>query len=259
MNNSDLSYAAIQFSSAPESFEALNVGVVVFNGQTGEMRAKTTEDFSRLVRFFGAVNNSFIRGALDDFVGRLQSELRIGGLRNLESHRISRANNIRLTKFMPVFSLDIETAQESLFSELVGRDKPKKRSTRVGRRLKDGLTEMGILKHFDLNPETVTLPRFGVTLKPDLGIKKEKYTLIEAVRFDDPENGFAAAGMHALAGRALTKNNFNFQLVVVGDFGEQSEGFYNAVKEDLNLSNIPVFRLDSLPNFAAEIVPNRFH
>lgn len=259
MRGGDISYAAIQFSANPEKFESLNVGVVLFDHETKEIAAQVTKDFSRVSKVFGKVNKTFLKIALDDFVSRIRSEMVTGNGEKLDLFRKSRVNNLLLTPFRPVSAESIHDAQQFLFQELVGSHTPKKRATRVARKLKDGLNELSILKNFDQSPDPVTLPRYNYVIRPDLGISNMHYQLIEAVRFDDAESGFSAAGAHALAGRALASNNMSSRLVVVGDFGEQPNGFYQAVKEDLEAADTKLFRMDDLQSFAREMIPNRLN
>lgn len=259
MDSRGISYAAIQYSSNPERFEALNVGVVIYDHTSNRLSSKITSDFSRVSKLFGKVNKTFLKLSLDDFVARVRSEVATGGHEALQKFKNSRSNNLCLTSFFPVNASSLEDAQQLLFPELVGEIHSVKRATRVSQKLKYGLKELSILKRFDQHPEPVTLPRYNHVIKPDLGIRNDYYQLIEAVRFDDPEQGFKETGSHALAGRALYASHMSSRLVVVGDFGEQPNSFFEAVREDLEAAHTKLYRLDNLKQFVDEIVPSRLH
>ena len=255
----ELLYSAVQYSANPDRFEALNVGVVVYDPSTNSVSSKVTSDFSRLSKAFGQINKSFIALALSDFVGRVKQETDSGARDALKRFQETRSNNLYLTPFLPVNARDLSEAKDTLFDDLVGNPKPKKRATRLGKRLRLGLQDLNVLKRFDVHPEQVTLPRYNYVIRPDLGIRGDHYNLIEAVRFDDPQAGFAAVGEHALAGRALHNSNMKSRLIVVGDFGDQPNAFYQAVREDLLASHTSLYRIDDLRNFVAEVVPPAIH
>ncbi|MFP4405029.1 hypothetical protein, partial [Rhodosalinus sp.] len=169
----------------------------------------------------------------------------------LKRFQLMRSNNVRLTPMMPSFGRDGEAEVQRLFEELVGVAPRQPRRTKVSIRLKRELKRLDVLKMFDQNPESISLPRYSLILRPDLGIRREVYNVISAARFDDPERGIEQAGKHALEGRAVHKN-LGMKLVVVGDFGEQPVDYFEAIREDLQQANTALYRMDNLEKLAQD-------
>lgn len=252
--NESQSYSIVQYYADADRHEGLNLGVLLFDHDQKKVRSRFTRDFSRVLKLVSGLNKSFLQLALEEFEKRVQFEISgqtsISSLKRFQSMR---SNNIRLTPIMPTFAVDAEEEIDRLFDELVGDDKATARRKKVGSELKAGLRGLNLLRFFDQNPEPVSLPRYNVRLKPDLTIRRDRFNLIEAARFDDPEIGIGEAGRHSLAGKALF-SSLDMQLIIVGDFGEQSDDYFNSIQEDLEAANTKLYRLSDISGLARDYV-----
>lgn len=247
------SYSIIQYSADPSKHETLNVGVVVFDPNNGRVLVELASNFQRLQKVFRDSNFEFLSLALEDFVSNLNSVfLEAGDLGEVEKFRRLRSNNLKLTPILPTYANDLEAEKDRLFRALVSEEPMRTRKSPVAASMRKQLKKFQVLELFDRKPEPVVIPRYDLVLKPDLAIRREKYKIIEATRFDEKGHGLEQAGKMALAGRALAKTD-RTRLIVVGDFGSQPAGFYNAIKEDLVQSETELFRLEELSQLADSV------
>lgn len=252
MRKSSLAYSLVQISPDSVRGERVNVGVLVFDLETGAVVHRFSEDFSRVSKLGYKRSDSFLKFALDELKARVESEFsRPVDRQSLRRFINSRANNIRLSDLEPAFGPDAPTEAERLFEKLVGTRERQKRDTRVTVKLRSGLQKLGILNRFDNKPEPVSLPRYDIKLRPDFGIKRERYHLIEAARFDDRESALKAAGFHVLAGRAI-HDTLNMKLVVVGDFGDQPSDFVENIRDDLARAKTALYDMNALGDMAQD-------
>ncbi|RKF13468.1 DUF3037 domain-containing protein [Roseovarius spongiae] len=250
MKRSQTSYSIVQFFPDSVREEGLNLGVLLYDADKERVLSRFSSDFSRIMKSSAAINKSFLNIAIDELKSRIDREIaKKPAFESLKRFQSMRANNIRLTPFLPTFAEDAEIEIERLYDDLVGDVERKPRKSKVAVKLKRELRRLNLLDRFDQNPQPISLPRYNLKLRPDLAIRRERYNLIEASRFDEPERGLEQAGKHALAGRALMKN-LGMQLVVVGDFGEQSNDYVAAIKEDLARSNTSLFLINELGELA---------
>jgi len=246
MNNKNASYAIIQYSPHPERFEFINVGIVIFDNKLRKVYSKVSKDFSRAKKVFGGVQKVFLNMAMDDFVNRIKFEFsHSSSNKELSDFLGKRANSLRVTPVLPTMGYDAVAELDKLYSELVAAPKSRKRAKPVSVLLKNAFSDHGVLDLLDKKPETVQLERYGVEIKAHYGFQNGHYNLINAARFDDPEAGLAEAGKLGLEGRALAETPEN-RLIVVGDFSDQTSGYYNAIREDLRRSNTMLYRLDEV-------------
>lgn len=250
MKNTSLAYSIVQVSPDSVRGERVNVGVFVFDLETGEIAHRFTDDFNRVSRLGPKQPEAFLRFALEELRSRVGSEFsRPVPEKSLRKFLNTRSNNLRMSELEPAFGLDAESEAERLFEEFVGTRERKRRETKVAVKLRSALKELGILGRFDQRPEEVPLPRYKIRLRPDLAIRRERYHLIEAVRFDDSEKAVSAAGFHMLAGKAVYET-LNMKLVVVGEFGGQPDDFVENIRDDLERSNTSLYRMSDLARFA---------
>lgn len=253
MSKSRASYAILQYSPQPERFEAVNVGVVVFDRTKQRVMSKISEDLSRVKRLYKDVNKVFVREAIADFVLRLEYEFSAASNpRALEVFRDKRSNNFSLTPIVPVIGEDLDEQLAEFFVELVGEPVRAPRSERVSSKLRSALRSEGVIQLLDKRPEPVSIERYGVFLRPEYGFQNGHYNLVDAARFDSPDQGLAEAGKRALEGRALAES-LNNRLVVIGDFGDQPKDFYEAIRDDLERASTKLYRLDDLGAFAQSV------
>lgn len=247
------SYAIIQYSPQPERFEAANVGIVVFDHAKKLILSRLSTDVTRVKRLHKDVNKAFILAAMSDFVSRLKYEfVKSDSLHELQVFREKRSNNFSLTPIVPVIGENLKNELHALFVDLVGDPSKSLRSERVSTKLRAALRSEGVIQLLDKRPEPVSIERYGVFLKPEYGFQNGHYNLVDAARFDNAEQGLAEAGKRALEGRALAES-LDSRLVVIGDFGDQPNGFYEAIRDDLARANTKLYRIDDLRPFADSV------
>lgn len=116
-------YSILQYVPDLERAEGVNVGVVLFCPEEGFLRAKTSDDNDRVLRFFGERADLDLRRLA---VFKLAFEERIaaeaGRMKTLEDFQqfiATRANHLRLTPPRYIKVTDAEAELESLFALLV--------------------------------------------------------------------------------------------------------------------------------------------
>ena len=114
------------------------------------------------------------------------------------------------------------------------------------------VTNESVLQFLQKRPKAVLIEKWGVNIKADYGYQNGVYNLIDAARFDDAERGLAEAGKRVLEGRALADTGAH-RLVVVGDFGDQSENYVSNIREELSVAGAKLFTIDEVQNLAEEI------
>lgn len=247
------SYAILQYSPQPERFEAVNVGVVIFDHARKRVMCRASDDLSRVKRLYKDVNKVFVINAISDFVSRVEHEFaNAGSVGELQLFREKRSNNFNLTPIVPVIGHDLEEELSALFLDLVGDPVRAQRSERVSSKLRSALKSEGVIQLLDKRPEPVSIERYGVFLRPEYGFQNGHYNLVDAARFDNAEQGLAEAGKRALEGRALAES-LNNRLVVIGEFGDQPNDFYEALRDDLSRADTKLYRLDNLGAFAESV------
>ena len=98
MNNAF--YSIIQYCPNPERFEALNIGVLIFDPYSCKPRVRFLNDFSRLKKVFGSINKPFIENGLADFTLRVDKEFRLSrGKHEFQKFASSRSNLFRISPF----------------------------------------------------------------------------------------------------------------------------------------------------------------
>jgi len=252
MKDTSLAYSLVQITPDAARGERVNVGIFVFDFGSGHVAHRFADDFARVSKLGNKHPDSFLRFALEELTARVEQEFR-GPFSEKTIRRFvsTRANSIRMSNLEPVFGYDVGREVDRLFDELVGTHERKSRDTRVSTKLRQGLKRLDALKFFDNKPEAVSLPRYDIKIRPDLGIRRGRYNLIKAARFDDRDKALSDAGYHVLAGRAL-HDTLGMQLVVVGEFGDQSSDFAESIREDLSRSNTMLYRMDELPKLAQD-------
>lgn len=250
--NKAQSYSIIQFFPDTSRNEGINLGVLLFEQDSNRIYTRIKTDLSRLAKSSDEASLSFLKIAAEEFELRIKKEfLKNPAIETLQRFQSMRANNFRLTSVMPTFALNASVEVDRLFESLVGEDQKSERKQKVSAQLKSGLKSLNALSIFDNNPEPVNIPRYNIKLRPDLGQRRDVYNLIEAARFDDSEIGLEQAGKFSLAGKAL-ESSLGMRLIIVGQFGDQSDDYFKAIKEDLAKANTALYRMDQLDVFARD-------
>lgn len=249
-----LSYSIIQFSPVPERFEYVNAGVVVFESRSGGVAIKLSKDFSRMKKFFGEINATFLRSALHDFSQRVALHFSSPDISafGIEEFNAKRAELFRLTPLNAVAGYHTDTVAEKLFDELVVGYGPLKRTERVSALLTDAFRQSGVLSLLDKRPEPIHIDQYGVSLQADYGYQNGVYNFIDAARFDNPNRSLAEAGKRVLEGKALSEM-LGKRLIVVGDFGTQSSRFVENLRDDFESVGAKLFRLEEVDKLSEEI------
>lgn len=253
MGERSFSYCIIQFSPRPDRFEYLNVGVIVFDFQAHISRRKLSHDFSRVKKLFGNVSSSFIGSALEDFAERVDYEfLRKSKTVSAEDFNSKRVGLFKITSLQPVFGQSSSLTAAQLYADLVEAKIKHKRAKKVSVRLKEEFGRQGVLPLLSAKPEPVKIDKWGISIRADFGYQNGVFNLIEAARFDESERGLEAAGKRVLEGKALAET-FDHRLIVVGEFGDQSDAYIENLKGEFAIANSKLYTLDEVDQLAFEI------
>lgn len=251
MNEKYHSYSIVQYSSHPERYEYVNVGVVVFN-RSGSCFHRIISDFSRVKKVFDDVSVSILKDALHDFVINVCSLIVDDRLPSAEDFNSKRIGPFRLTPVMPFAGEDLVNSADVLYHKLVLNRAQKKRAVRASVKLAHALKDYGVYSLLEPKPQEVIVPRYGVKIKADFGYQNGKYNLIDAARFDKNEKGLSEAGRRVLEGKAL-QDIMGYKLVVVGDFSDQSEDIIENFREDFDRVGVALYSMDEVSALAQHI------
>ncbi len=254
------SYALVQFSPVPERMEFLNVGVVLTVPQAQFIGVRFAESHGRIDRFFQHPQSSFLQHAKQGLSRRLALEFG-KGFEALKSFAAKRANELRVSPFLPIAVDEPQIALDRLFDELVGEDKVQSRRPRMARVLKEAFVKASVFGLVEEKPDPVELPELGISIKAPFGYQNGAYNLIDGMQFSaDPGEALEKAGKRALEGAQLWKQSQRDgppkRLVVVGDFSDKPNSFYEAVHEQLGNSQVRLYRLDHIGPLVEDITQN---
>jgi hypothetical protein len=253
-------YALIQFSPVPERMEFLNIGLLMLVPNQRFVGIRFARGQSRLDRVFGRQSKVYIEAIKDSFENRLRQEIAKGLESGYDEFVRRRANDIRLSPLLPVLVGDAEAEFENLFDELVGDDDKLAREPRIRRKLREAFEENRVEMLLD-KPEEVDLPEYGMKVSVPYGYQNGCYNFIDGMRIPrNVSDGLREAGKRAMEGGLIWKHFQNEplckRLVVVGDFSEQSNGFYQAVSDQFEGANVRLYRLDDLRPLFKDIIEN---
>lgn len=253
MSESELAYSIVQYSPRPERFEFINVGVLVFDRRSGTVIFRHSSDFSRAKKLFGDASPAFLRMAIADFADQVGHEFRRlkFEMSTLEFNS-KRAGIFQITPILPVLGPNALEVLDRLLLELV-EDHPKnQKAERVSTRLTRAFQDAGVIPLLQRRPKAVHIPKWGVSVKADYGYQNGVFNLIDSARFDESERGLAEAGKRVLEGKALAET-LHHRLVVVADFGQQSNSFIADLKDEFDKASAKLFTLDEVHLLASEI------
>jgi len=253
VSDSFMSYCIIQFSPRPERFEYMNVGVLVFDPKLPVSERRLSENFSRVRRFFDEAQPAFLKLALQDYADRVVHEYRAKSEAfNSDALNAKSAGIFRITRVLPVMGHDARLVADELFLDLIEAAPARRKVERVNSRLTAAFRNAGVLSLLEKKPRPVLIEKWGVSIKADYGYQNGVYNLIDAARFEDGERGLAEAGKRVLEGHALSET-LKHRLIVVGDFGNNPDGFVENVRVELADAGAKLFTLDEVNDLASEI------
>jgi hypothetical protein len=247
-------YALAQISPSPERLEFVNFGVLLFLPAQGVLLSRFSSDPRRMRAVFGSGARDTLELGAEGLKSRLGALVREGaGVPELEAFARNRANEIRLSSFLPVFLDDAEAVIDRLFAELVlpqaVRATRRPRMTQV---LKSAFSDASVLSFLQVSPPTIVDPQTGLKIKASFGYQNGAFNLIDGMRVDaaDPAETAAQAGGRAAEGRILRRlyeeTGIARHLIVVGDFSESPNALYDDLAGSLERDDVTLRRLDQL-------------
>ena len=254
------SYALIQFCPVPERMEFLNVGLVLLVPSAEFVGVRLARGQARVDRVFGRQPKSYLDAIKDSFESRIRQEIAKGSMASLAEFSRKRANDIRLSPFLPIAVDDPASEFDSLFANLVGEEDLVSREPRIRRKLRESFAAHKVEDLLD-KPDEVDLPEYGMKVNVPYGYQNGCYNLIDGMRVSNNiSDGLREAGKRAMEGGLIWKH---FQkgpvckrLVVVGDFAQQSNEFFHAVSDQFSAANMKLHRLDDMRALLRDIVQN---
>lgn len=244
-------YSIIQYCPDPVRLEVANIGIVLFCPSTGLLTSKTTDDNSRIIKFFGS-SGQYLK-QLDivrkGIASRLKAEsAEIKSLEDLQLFFDRRANEIRFTTPRSVRVLDPVKTRDELFREIVGSEE--KAAPIRPRSAKDHLSQLfksaGVASKV-VEDVRVRVPISNRDLHVPFGYQNGRFNLIEPVRFLSASKSSLqqTAFRYAVEGESLFDTSNSqigpMQLIVVGQFRENDDEAYNSVKNILEPHQVKLF------------------
>jgi hypothetical protein len=253
-------YALVQFCPVPERLEFLNIGLVLIVPELDFIGIRFARGHSRIDRVFGRQSKSYLDAIKHSFESRLRSELmRSPHGAGFDEFVQKRANDIRVSRLLSVQISDVEADFDRLFDELVGEEDRIVREPRVRLKLRDAFRRHKVEQFLD-SPEDVELPEYGLRVSVPYGYQNGCYNLIDGMRVPaNVSDGLREAGKRSMEGGLIWRHfeqGHCKRLVVVGDFSQQPNAFYNAVKEQFDASNVRLHRLDDMRPLLNDILEN---
>ena len=252
-------YSLLQFCPKPERLEYVNVGVLLSIPEKKIFSVKFAEQPRRVEKLFGQQNKQHYQVLKEAFEERLRCEFSSGfESESLNLFGSKRANELRMTKLLPLPVSDIEESLDKLFTDLVGEEPIHYRSPMVKTKLKKIFVEAGVLPLLD-NPSPVVMPEYDIEVSVPYGYQNGSYNLIDPVRLDHESKNEALkeAGQRAIEGELLAKHFAGKpnrkRLIVVGDFDGQPDNFFSAVQGVMAERSVPLYRLDDLQALVQDI------
>lgn len=254
------SYALVQFCPVPERLEFLNIGLVLIVPSLDSIQVRFARGNARIDRVFGKQPRGYLDAVKNSFEVRLRDELK----RSMHESSFDkfvqrRANEVRVSRLLPVQVQDPEADFDRLFDELVGDDDPIAREPRMRRKLREAFVANRVEQFLD-RPDEVSLPEYGLKISVPYGYQNGCYNLIDGMRVPSSiGDGLREAGKRSMEGGLIWKHfekGACKRLVVVGDFAQQSNEFYHAVKEQFEESNVGLYRLDDMRPLFKDILEN---
>ena len=119
-------YSILQYVPDPERAEAVNIGIVLFCRERNFLKAKTTKDHARVIRFFGESPGLDLQ-RLTIFKQAFEERIAAEGIQTLAAFQRfvdTRANQLRLIAPRPLKMAEPEEELAHLFALLVEVPQP---------------------------------------------------------------------------------------------------------------------------------------
>ncbi len=254
-------YSLIQYCPDLGRLEAANVGVLLFRPEPHFLKALTSRNNSRIIRFFGSAGHDWVRinaykQGLTDRIAREGADIRT--VEHLERFIAQRANLLQITPPRPMRVLDPEKDLHELFKEFLG-DSAHRTSTRTLRRFLAERLGTPALEKKIRRDITVRVPVLQKQVEIPFGFQNGRFNLINPVRFEatNPEQSVITACKYAVEGRSLYDNPDPdlgpLQLVVVGKFRPRDLDSPARVHRVFQDNGVKLFRTSELPQLIEEI------
>jgi hypothetical protein len=254
-------YSLIQYCPDLGRLEAANIGVLLFSPDLQFLKAKTTRNNSRIIRFFGSEGhdwvrlNSFKKG-LEDRITREGAE--INDLDDLQRFIDLRANLLQITPPRPMKVTEPDKDLDQLFKEFMGEMVHRTSSKTLRRVLGEKLSVVGLEQKVRKDIR-VSVPVLGKEVEIPFGFQNGRFNLISPVRFEatNPGQSLITACKYAVEGKSLYDNpdpNLgNLQLVVVGKFRPKDQESPMRVQRVFKDYGVKLYRTSEIPQLVDEI------
>jgi hypothetical protein len=254
-------YSLIQYCPDLGRLEAANVGVLLFCPERQFLKALTTRNNSRIIRFFGSDGHDWVR--INAFKNGLKDRIAIEGagiksLEDLQRFIDLRANLLQITPPRPMKVTEPKKDLEALFKEFMGEVTHRTSSKTLRRMVAEKLTTAGLERKIRRDIK-VSVPVLQKEVEIPFGFQNGRFNLISPVRFEstNPEQSVITACKYAVEGRSLYENPDpkygELQLVVVGKFRPKDQDSTARVKRVFQDYGVKLFRTSELPQLIDEI------
>jgi len=261
MTSSKAYYSLIQYCPDLGRFEAANVGVLVFCPERGFLRALTSRNNGRIIKFFGSEGhdwkriNAFKRG----FEVRLREEsANIKAVDDLRQFIELRANVLQITQPKPMKVSDPDKSLVELYEQIIGEPASKVRKKSLKRYVGERLSHPDVAGKV-VRDIRVTVPVLGKEVEIPFGFQNGRFNLINPVRFnaENPDQAVNTACKYAVEGESLYETpdpqRGRRQLVIVGQFRPKDSESPRRVRQVFDKYHVKLFRSDELPKLVDEI------
>lgn len=243
-------YALVQYCPVPERLEFVNIGLMLVVPDQPYLEIRFATGQSRVDRLFGKQSKAYLDALKASFRSRLLDQFKVDPKgKYFDDFAARRANEIRLSPLQPILVSDVVADFNELFGSLVGDQEPIQREPQIRRKLREAFIKHGVDNLLE-KPDEIDLPEYDLSLSVPFGYQNGCYNLIDGMRLPpQAAEGFKEAGKRAIEGNLIWKhfeNGPRKKLVVVGDFSRQSNGFYNAVKDQFAQAHVGLYRLDDM-------------
>ncbi len=254
-------YSVIQYCPDLGRFEAANVGVLLFCPEKHFIRALTSNNNGRIIRFFGSEGhdlariNTFKRGLED----RLQKEVStIKSVEDLQQFIALRANVLQITPPNSMKVCDPEEDLRNLFEEIIGEPARPERRRSLRGYVSEKFSGAGLEKKV-VHDVKVDVPVLQREVDIPFGYQNGRFNLINPVRFgaQNPDQSVVTACKYAVEGRSLYEHSDStwgkMQLVVLGQFRTKDQETPGRVRRVFDDHSVKLFKMDDLPTLIDEI------
>ena len=249
-------YSLVQFSPDLSRREAVNIGVVVYSPGDSRTRVKLLKNNSKIRKFFGKQDWSFILYSKEALQNRLQRE-QFASRQSLQEFISKRANAIQMTPLETMNLGDIDRDIERLFANLVVQsDVPRRK--RIDKAFGDKLLQAGVRGLVEHSVQ-VRFPYFDEPLRAPFGYQNGRYNLLSPIQFgSDLREVISKVGEKAVEGEVLFKNpdpvHGQLCLNVVAKFSEDlNQNFRSLVETIFREHQVKLYNLDNLDPLLIDI------